>query len=478
MRLFIYIVLTLLVPVTGNAQSFSTLLTNIQDAPEHRRQYLVDSFLTHVSRFPLIEGDSTAYILFQGDEEKVLLASDANSWSNTHSPLTRISSTNLWYRKEKFEPDARIDYKLIVGEQWILDPKNPYTAPSGFGPNSELRMPAYEPPAEIRENSGVPQGEILTRSYHSALLNNTRKASIYLPHGYHQTSERYPLVLFHDGPDYLGLGNVATILDNLIEERRIPPVIAVFLPAINRTEEYAGSLIAPYSQFVSETVLGSIDSEFRTRSDSRARAVIGASNGGHLALYQGIMYQKTFGNVGAQSSNVTPLVIQAYAATSSSSGRIYLDVGTYDIEIIISRVNSFLPILQNGGYNYVFREFHEGHSWGSWRAHIDDMLEFFFSDLLDLENIPPAPSRGMQLSPLAPNPARSYTRTQATFSYAQHARLSLYDDTGRFLKQLWSGHSYEGGRSFDIDTRALGPGLYFLTLDSPTGRRTRRLLIH
>ena len=35
-------------------------------------------------------------------------------------------------------------------------------------------------------------------------------------------------------------------------------------------------------------------------------------------------------------------------------------------------------ILARKGYDLKYQEFNEGHSWGNWRAHIDDMLDFFW----------------------------------------------------------------------------------------------------
>jgi enterochelin esterase-like enzyme len=58
--------------------------------------------------------------------------------------------------------------------------------------------------------------------------------------------------------------------------------------------------------------------------------------------------------------------------------KLYLDLGTYDIPMLIPLVRDFIPILQAGGYTYRYQEYHEGHSWGSWRTHIDDALEMFF----------------------------------------------------------------------------------------------------
>jgi len=37
-------------------------------------------------------------------------------------------------------------------------------------------------------------------------------------------------------------------------------------------------------------------------------------------------------------------------------------------------------VLEMKGYNIMYREFNEGHSWGNWRAHIDDMLVFFWGE--------------------------------------------------------------------------------------------------
>jgi enterochelin esterase family protein len=34
--------------------------------------------------------------------------------------------------------------------------------------------------------------------------------------------------------------------------------------------------------------------------------------------------------------------------------------------------------LEEKGYDVAYSEFNQGHSWGNWRAHIDDMLVFFW----------------------------------------------------------------------------------------------------
>ena len=42
------------------------------------------------------------------------------------------------------------------------------------------------------------------------------------------------------------------------------------------------------------------------------------------------------------------------------------------------RARSMKSILENKGYNFKYKEVNEGHSWGNWRALIDDPLIYFF----------------------------------------------------------------------------------------------------
>jgi hypothetical protein len=55
-----------------------------------------------------------------------------------------------------------------------------------------------------------------------------------------------------------------------------------------------------------------------------------------------------------------------------------MDLGTYDIPILVTLVHDFIPILESRGYEHTYLEFHEGHSWGNWRGHLDNALEMFF----------------------------------------------------------------------------------------------------
>ena len=59
-----------------------------------------------------------------------------------------------------------------------------------------------------------------------------------------------------------------------------------------------------YETFVSKELIAYIDTNFKTRKDSKARAVTGNSMGGHGAMYLAFRHQDVFGNAGAMSGGV------------------------------------------------------------------------------------------------------------------------------------------------------------------------------
>lgn len=476
MQRLLYMLIFAALPVAAFAQNFSELVFRVNTAPEQRRQFLVDSFLTIVPGYPFIEADTLVHYLYTGNAEEVALAGDANNWSATSSPLQRLSTTSLWYRSERYETDARLDYKLIVDKNWILDPRNPLTISGGYGPNSELRMPGYLPPPEIQPQQHIPAGSIVDTQFTSSALQNTRDARIYLPAGYDQSNERYPVVLFHDGPDYLSLARAATVLDNLIAERRIPPCIAVFLPAVNRSEEYAGAQRAAFAAFVVEEVMAAVDRSYRTRTEAQARAVVGASNGGNIALYTAMRYPQCFGNAGGQSSNIITEIRDTFRDGPVLPLRLYLDLGTYDIPVLLTIVRGFVPILQDRGYDYLYREHHEGHSWGNWRAHIDDILEFFFADLVGTELLP-GPSRGALIRGVAPHPLHATGSVHVQLDRASPLQLRVWDLAGRLRHEQQSVMITAGQHVIPVQLRNLPSGSYLLDVATSQRRESRIIVL-
>ena len=109
-------------------------------------------------------------------------------------------------------------------KRYRVDPES-VDAPE-FRGNSVLEMPDAPPQPWIAQRPDVPAGRVEKHRYKSAALNNEREIAIYLPPQYSPHAEPYPLLVLFDEEAYLSLVPTPTILDNLISEGRIPPVIA------------------------------------------------------------------------------------------------------------------------------------------------------------------------------------------------------------------------------------------------------------
>lgn len=340
MRVLFSVALSLLLALDATAQTFDDFLSRVNAAPDSARVAIVDSFLNAAGAFPFIEGDTLAHFVYTGSGSSVGVPGDANNWTPTAYMMTRVPGTTFWYYTHAFEPDARLDYKFVVSGSgnWILDPRNPHTIAGGFGPNSELRMPRWVSPPEIEFYADIPHGTLQDTTFFSASLGNSRRVRIYTPPGYAESSDRYPLILFHDGLEYITLAHADRVLDYLIAHALITPVIAVFVPPGNRTSEYAGSLRPQFTAFITGELLPYIDGAFRTQATPGARATLGASDGGNIALWLGVMHPDIFGNIAAQSTNVDPQVVDTLLNGSPRALRFYVDFGTHDLPLLVPRV--------------------------------------------------------------------------------------------------------------------------------------------
>jgi enterochelin esterase-like enzyme len=209
---------------------------------------------------------------------------------------------------------------------------------------------------------------------------------VYTPPG-QLIGAQFPSVYIHDGGDYLNLIDTRKLLDRLISMRRIPPLVAVFIPPIDRRVEYARN--DAYARFVAEEVVPFVQMTYDTDPAPDKTATLGASMGGLISLHLGLRYPQTFGLVGSQSGAYTldqAELVEEIERGSADSLRIYLVVGTYDTGLINSPyAGNFLAAnqaiagaLTAGGYQFSYGERPEGHSWGLWEATLADALGYLF----------------------------------------------------------------------------------------------------
>lgn len=358
--------------------SFDSLLQDIESAAEDERQNIADDFLASVE-LPFIDGD-TAVFLIQGDYKSVQVAGDFNNWDPKKSDFTRIASTDTWFRREHFEPTARLDYKLVLdGEEWILDPGNPYKTEGGFGYNSELAMSQYVRAEEIVERPDIAHGTLVSRTIVDPSTGVERSFEVYLPAAY-SSENVYGMMLFHDGSDYLNIGAAKEVLDNLIADEKIEPVVGLFVNPVDRNAEYGFDGTEGYETFITSVLVPFASEEYSISSEAKRRATTGVSLGGLISTQLCYRHPEIFGLCAPFSPSywvADQSVMNELLDGESKDIKFYLDWGTYEPSIAETGRVVRDGLLEKG-YEVKWNEWHEGHSWGSWKAHLDEMLIYFF----------------------------------------------------------------------------------------------------
>lgn len=464
-----FILLFCLAAECALGQSFAGFVNKVKTSAPPLRQAMVDSFMQANPVLPLRESDTLAHFIATGNFNKVEVAGDMNGWSVGQIVLQNIANTNFWYNTQVYEPTARLDYKLVTnGSNWILDPNNPHQVSGGFGPNSELAMPQYVQPWEIQSYAGVPAGSLNSYSIQSAALNASHQVLVYLPPSYDST-KAYPTAYFHDGTEYLNLGNARNVLDNLIDSALIEPLIGVFVKPNNRNEEYAMGKRFTYRNFFCDELVPWVDARFATRKDSSQRATIGASFGGNISALIAFTRPEVFYKAGFHSGAFWPNNYEALQIIDTS-GVLSLPFasvwGSYEgsLPAVWRTVRDSMTSHQIP--DKYFNEYPEGHSWGLWRATLDEILISLF---------PGSAGIGFQDRPhkkqwqVYPNPTRHDLRIEGLTETPVHYSIVGLD-----------GHNYREGRlsgsTAQLDVQALPEGMYMLLLQHSM-RQTAHLFV-
>ncbi len=372
--------------------SMNHFLTTIQeiasDTSASRLKKFVDSLKVN-NQVPFVFNDSVTFIYY-GSADNIQWAGDFNNWQPGGNDFNgeKIGS-KLWICTKNFPIDARLDYKIVMNNSsWILDPLNGFTQYSGFGPNSELRMPEWVFPEETKLMEGVIKGtlsENIIISSSSENLGYNVQYKVYTPYNYEQQTQM-PVIYVTDGHEYSDdrLGAMVTVLDNLIYKQQIEPVIAVFIdprdPANNsnnrRLVEYRTN--QRFAAFVSQELVPLIDQNYKTINSPEHRAILGTSYGGWNSAYFGLTQSETFRLIGMHSPAFDQSMINSYSNTGMKPLKIYMSTGT--INDTEDRSRLLKAVLEDKGYIFQYKEVNEGHSWGNWKGLIDEPLIFFFGN--------------------------------------------------------------------------------------------------
>ncbi len=351
----------------------------------------VDAFLG-AHTFPLVEGPSVTFV-WRGEAEAVNLRHFVFGLPAVQA-FTRLVGTDLWYHILELPDRSRVEYKIEVVRggkgEWIEDPLNPLKARDPFGANSVCHGQGYEVPEWTKPDPESRPGTIEELVTPSAALGRPARVLLYLPARFRRT-RRYPLLVAHDGADYLEYSALKTVLDNLIHRLEIAEMVVAFTVPETRLVEYANH--EPHARFMTKELVPLLDREYPLEATPAGRCLMGASFGAVASLSTALRDPGFYGRLFLQSGSfaftdiganrrgpafepVVEFVNRFRDDPSRVAERVFVSCGQY--EGLIYENRSLVPLLQSTGMDVKYVEARDGHNWENWRDRMRGGLSWLF----------------------------------------------------------------------------------------------------
>ena len=341
------------------------------------------------------------------------------------SALSRVEGTDVWYKSLNLPSDTRFAYRFSINDNLVpfeketnfgarmagmrADPLNRKVFDYGpFGTMSILELPAAPSDSLIRSRPGMPAGTLEQATIPSKASGESRTVTVYVPPNYAKgtgaqgqrsadpSARRSAgvgpparLIVLMDGESYQSLLPTPTILNNLIAQRAIPPVIAVLVHNPADTRDRDLNCNPDWDRFIVSELVPWVTTRYRVSDQPEQRVIGGFSLGGLAAACVAIRNPNVFGNVIAQSGSFyrasggdePEWVARRLAASQRLPLRFNLSIGRFETAAIPNRDPSMLTasrhlrdVLKAKGYDVAYQELSSGHEHVAWRAILGDAI--------------------------------------------------------------------------------------------------------
>ncbi|HKQ50912.1 MAG TPA: enterochelin esterase [Pyrinomonadaceae bacterium] len=369
---------------------------------------------------PLVEsipGDGKNVLvtfLWRGAEEtrNVVVFLQTGGLNPADNQMTHVPGSDVWHRSYVFPKDARFLYKLspnddltpldTPGLDWQkrfahvqTDPLNSKRYPPGAGAaewtvQSVVELPRASPQPWVARRARVVPGKVERHKIKSGILNNERNLWVYLPASYQAGARGYSLLILFDGQSYLDLVPTPTILDNLIADGKIPPVVAVLVDNPGPAErDRELPCYRPFADFLSKELLPWVRERYGVTTDPRGTVIAGSSYGGLAATCAAMWYPGDFGNFLSQSASYWwkpetdseyEWVRRQFSVDPKLPLRAFLTVGLLETipkpghtnQVEVNR--RLRDTLKAKGYEVTYTEFDGAHEYINWQGTLADGL--------------------------------------------------------------------------------------------------------
>jgi len=319
---------------------------------------------------------------FEGEPNPLdMTRDDAGVWSLTMGPLS---------------PEI-YGYEFIADGVPLMDPNNSSIKPNLLNPQNMVRVPGAAP--QLWEEADVPRGVVHHHFYQSAVVGDQRDYYVYTPPEFNpKAKKKYPVFyLLHGYSDaadgWTAVGQANVILDNLIAQKKIKPVIVVMplgygtmeiikLRSLSQHPDIRQLNYDNFRKALLTEVIPQVEKTYPVAAKREDRAIAGLSMGGAESLLTGLNNIDKFAYVGAFSSGGLP---DGYATSfpglDAKQGTqlkvLWIACGTSDRLIDDNRKLKAWLKSQNVPFTDI--ETSGAHTWMVWRSNLISFTPLLFN---------------------------------------------------------------------------------------------------
>jgi len=349
-----------------------------------------------------------------GDDLPIYVSGNFNSWTTDDEQFRlRKDDRGVYYLNFPafIKLPAPFEYKYVKGtwkgveldEYGNLVPNRVLEKPEGIIQDIVSR---WSNEKDDFEQKLLPKKIVVDDDFYIPQLDRERRVWALLPHDYHTSNKRYPVLYLQDGQNLFDknapFGNWAIDekLAMLAEEDKSDLIIIAIEHAYgDRIKEYSPSKSKKgpgegkgYLLFVTQTLKPFIDRNYRTLTDRANTGIGGSSMGGLISIYAGFAFAEYFGRLMIFSPSLWLLPnihFELIKFQNALPTKIYVYGGDKEGANMVPNINKLKKTIEQKGLNSSLIEFEVSinpqgkHSENEWGDEFPRAVEWLFFESTD-----------------------------------------------------------------------------------------------
>lgn len=235
-------------------------------------------------------------------------------------------------------------------------------------------------------------GSIVSAFLDSEVSGRLERIMIYLPYGYMNGNDRYPVLYLQHGIGenetvWTTQGKMNFICDNLMAEKKAVPCIVVMCNGMVTEEREDDILLHPmkgFEKMLTEEVIPYVDSHYRTLADADHRGMAGLSMGSLQTSYITLKHPELFRWVGIFSGFVRNFLTGEDDHLEHLEGysdrlKLYFR-GMGDVDEFLYLFLNDDKMLESKGVTGIRKIYSGAHEWKVWQQCFYDFIQLVFQE--------------------------------------------------------------------------------------------------